>query len=215
MNIIQKHYNQKALDYEISAIRLKKILEICNNLKNKKVLDVGCATGYLGKKLEKNGAQVTGIDISNAALKRAREVLSFVKVVDLNDGKLPFNDKTFDLIVASEVIEHLFKPLIILKEFKRVLRDEGRLIITTPNLLYWGHRLKFLIGRFNYTDQGSFDEGHIHFYTYITLKSDLQEARFVLIKENNIYAGEKFKLFKEIFPAIFSYQFIFQCKKKV
>ena len=213
MNTFQKHYNQKAEDYKISAPRFEKILEICTDLKNKKVLDVGCATGYLGKEFAKRGAEVTGIDIAKAALKKASEVLSFVKLVDLNDGKLPFKDKTFDLIVASEVIEHLFKPSIILKEFKRVLKDDGKLIITTPNLLYWGHRLKFLIGRFGYTEEGPFDVGHIHFYTYQTLTGDLHKSGFRIVKENHVYAkGNIISLLKNAFPGIFAYQFVIKVR---
>ena len=163
MNTIKKHYGQKAKDYKVNPSRLNKILAICTDLKNKKVLDVGCSIGYLGQELEKRGAEVTGIDISKEALKKAHEVLSFTKVVDLNEGELPFKDRTFDLIVASEVIEHLFKPVIVLKELRRIVKDKGGLIITTPNFLYWGHRLKFLIGRFGYTGEGPFDIGPNHF----------------------------------------------------
>src|SRR3990167_915432 len=123
MNNIKNHYDQKAGNYITSDVRLSKVLEICANLKNKKFLDVGCSTGYLGQKLEKRGAEVTGIDISKVALKKAQEVLSFTKVVDLNEGELPFKDRTFDLIVASEVIEHLFKPVIVLKELRRIVKE--------------------------------------------------------------------------------------------
>lgn len=214
MSNIKKYYDQKAADYVVSDVRLSKILEICTDLKNKKVLDVGCGTGYLGEELETRGAEVTGIDISKVALKKAHEVLSFTKVVDLNEDKIPFKDKTFDLIVVSEVIEHLFKPVIILEELRRILRDKGQLIITTPNFLYWGHRLKFLIGRFGYTDEGPFDIGHIHFYTYQTLIDDLHKSGFRIVKDNHVYAkGNFLSLLKNTFPGIFAYQFIVKCIK--
>lgn len=214
MSNIRKHYNQKAGNYVVSDVRLSKILEICTDLKNKKVLDVGCGTGYLGEELETRGAKVTGIDISKVALKKAHEVLSFTKVVDLNEDELPFKDRTFDLIVASEVIEHLFKPVIILEELRRILRDKGQLIITTPNFLYWGHRLRFLIGRFGYTDEGPFDIGHIHFYTYQTLIDDLHKSGFRIVKDNHVYAkGNFLSLLKNTFPGIFAYQFIVKCIK--
>ena len=204
MNNIKKHYDQKAGNYLISDVRLSKILEICANLKNKKVLDVGCSTGYLGQKLEKRGAEVTGIDISKVALKKAQEVLSFTKVVDLNEGELPFKDGTFDLIVASEVIEHLFKPVIVLKELRRILKDKGGIIITTPNFLYWGHRLQFLFGNFQYSKQGTFDESHVRFFSYSLLKQMLQKNQLNIIRENHLTGGLVGQLLVPLAPQVFA-----------
>lgn len=197
-------------------MRESKLLSlISEDIKNKFIMDVGCSTGYLGQKLEKLGAKVTGIDISQKAIKEAQKVLTNTKVVDLNNsGRTPFKDNTFDIVIASEIIEHLFQPANTLKEFYRVLKSDGQLILSTPNFLYWGNRLKFLIGQFKYTQSGMFDEGHIHFYTYQSLREDLADAGFEIDKENHVFAGGNLLNFiRSKFPALFAYQFVLKCQK--
>ena len=216
MNIIKKHYQQKAPYYGMPLSRMNKILELMGkNLKGKRVLDVGCSTGYFGREIEKYGAKVTGVDISEPAIKKAKKILSAAVTVDLNEQKLPFKSKSFDIVVASELIEHLFRPTIFIKDAHRVLKNDGNLIVTTPNLLYWANRLKFLLGNFNYEKEGVFDEGHIHFYTFKTLKEDLRESGFSISNMNNLYPARWVTSVRNLFPGLFAYQFVIEAKKKV
>lgn len=209
------YYSNKVNVYGMPKNREKRIMQLIEeNVKNKSILDVGCSEGYFGSKLKKKGAKVIGVDISKSAIKIAKQVLNEVRLVDLNDGKLPFQDRTFDIIVASEVIEHLIQPQKILNELARVVKKEGMVIITTPNFMYWGNRRKFLRGDFRYTKSGMFDESHIHFYTYKTLKEDLKKAGFAIILENHVLAGSGFlSSVRKRFPSIFAYQFLIKCAK--
>lgn len=208
----RNYYSDKSLDYGISKRRKEAIIALLEDIKNTTVLDVGCSTGYLGKEFIDRGAKVYGIDISKKALNEARKVLTKVNIIDLNKQKLPFSRGQFDLIVASEVIEHLQNPLLALKELNRVLKNNGGLIITTPNFLYWGNRIKFLKGKFAYEKIGMFDEGHVHFYTYDSLKNDLKKSNFKIIEENHLYPGSSFfNVFKKYFPELFAYQFVIKC----
>lgn len=215
MKSLKKYYQSRSLGYGISKVREEKLITLLGkDIQDKAILDIGCSTGYFGAQLMKKGAKVTGIDISTKAIKEAKKVLTEAKVVDLNEGKLPFKNKVFDSIIASELLEHLFQPINILKEAHRILKDGGELIISTPNLLYWGNRLKFMKGEFVYQKSGVFDEGHIHFYTHQTLKKDLTEAGFKIAKENHVFAGSNTLLkVKSSFPGIFAYQFVLVCKK--
>lgn len=211
---LKNYYEEKAVSYGIKEVRLKNILELFKNVKGLSILDVGCSYGYLGAKLKKRGAKVTGIDISKRAINRARRILDNAKVVDLNSEKIPFKNATFDMIVASEVIEHLFFPNSFLKELHRILKKGGILIITTPNLLYWGNRLNFLLGKFKYTQEGIFDESHIHFFTYKTLIEELKTNKFKIVSEKHVYPGPKvLTLVKNMRPSLFSYQMAFKAKK--
>ena len=215
MNNLQALYDQKVKLYKPSKVRESKILELMrSNTKGKKVLDIGCADGSFGSKLAKKGALVYGVDISPVAVKIAIRKLKDAYVADLNNQKLPFAAKTFDFVIASEIIEHLFNPANLLMEIKRVLKDKGILILTTPNFLYWGNRIKFIFGNFKYQTSGIFDEGHVHFYTYRSLRSEIKEAGLNILRENHVYAGsEIFKSIKSRFPSLFAYQFVIQCTK--
>lgn len=211
------YYESKSLSYGIHRNREKKLLSLIEvDLKDRKVLDIGCSTGYLGSKIKERGAEVIGIDISSEAVKQAGKLLDKAMVVDLNEGKLPFKDNTFDLIIASELIEHLFQPIIILKEIYRILKPTGKVLLSTPNLLYWGNRLKFLKGEFVYQKSGVFDEGHVHFYTHATLKDDLEKAGLKIVKYNHVFAGsETLNIVKNKFPGVFAYQFVILCEKSL
>jgi len=98
---------------------------------NKTALDIGCRDGYWSKWLVKQGYKVTSLDIEphfKGAIQH-----------DLNEG-LPFKNNTFDLVLCTEVIEHVQKPSYLLTEIDRVLKPKGISVITTPNsnwFLYW------------------------------------------------------------------------------
>jgi ubiquinone/menaquinone biosynthesis C-methylase UbiE len=119
------------------------------------------------------GARPVGADVAEAALERARDrhpELAF-ELVPL-DGPLPFADNSFDVVWASEVIEHIGDTARWLSEIRRVLAPGGRLLITTPS----HGRLRVLLGgmeRFS-PPQGD----HLHLYTRASLKQVLEEFGF-------------------------------------
>lgn len=210
------YYQTKSLVYGMSKTREEKLLEILGkNIKGKKILELGCSTGYFGTKLKKFGGNVVGVDISKKAINEAKKVLDKAIVLDLNEGKLPFSTKEFDIVIAAELIEHLFQPQNLLNSVAKIIKDEGVFILTTPNLLYWGNRLKFLKGEFVYQKSGVFDEGHVHFYTHKTLENDIGNSGFKIIKENHVFAGtDSIFGLKNKMPGIFAYQFVIVCQKK-
>jgi len=100
-------------------------------------LDIGCREGYQTEFLKAKGYRVTSIDIE----KSIPECI----VMDANK-KLKFKDDSFDLIWCSEVIEHLDNPKFSVGEFRRVLKPNGKMILTTPNSYCWVFRLLHLFG---------------------------------------------------------------------
>lgn len=112
-----------------------------------RMLDVGCGDGRLAREIKHVLPRVVvhGCDLSVAALNRA-EGLDRRYAVDLNVDRLPEPDGSLDLVVASEVIEHVIDPGRAVAEFHRVLRPGGHVLITVPNVAFWRFRLEALRG---------------------------------------------------------------------
>jgi 2-polyprenyl-3-methyl-5-hydroxy-6-metoxy-1,4-benzoquinol methylase len=101
-----------------------------------RILDVGCGDAYITSLIFETFKDVIGIDISEKAIKIAREKSQGVRFAVTSCTNLPFSGESFDTIVASEIIEHVSYEdgKSFLKEAARVLTPKGRIIISTPNL---------------------------------------------------------------------------------
>ncbi len=111
------------------------------------VLEVGTTPGQFTRLLVESGYYVAGVDLdphNRAAL--WDELGVEVRQANLEQEQVPFDDAQFDCVVFSEVIEHLvYSPLPVLREFSRVLKPGGTLIISTPNELYFKSRMRTLL----------------------------------------------------------------------
>jgi 2-polyprenyl-3-methyl-5-hydroxy-6-metoxy-1,4-benzoquinol methylase len=96
------------------------------------ILDIGCATGALIASLRDKGWRVTGVEISPSAVYAKNERKLEVRNIPLEENNFP--DNSFDVILASHLIEHLNDPKIFLEETYRILKNGGFLFITTPNI---------------------------------------------------------------------------------
>lgn len=138
-----------------------------------RALDVGCGIGDFTAVLAQAGAQPIGVDVAEAALARARTrhpALDF-RIVPF-DGPLPFEDNAFDLVWASEVIEHVGDTARWLSEVRRVLAPGGRLLITTPS----HGRLRVALEGVERFSEPLGD--HLHLYTKRSLGYLLDEFGF-------------------------------------
>lgn len=117
--------------------------------KTKTVLDVGCGDGFflanvagiLGKR-----SDLHGVDYSRYELRRAKKLPYTFKWANIEETGLPYKDRTFDLVYAAELLEHLVNPDFFLQECRRVLKPGGYLIISTPNSMAWYNRILVLFG---------------------------------------------------------------------
>jgi SAM-dependent methyltransferase len=111
----------------------------------KRVLDLGCRSGALTRHFLE-GNEVVGLDVDRAALAKA-EALGIEPVQANVDEPLPFEDASFDAVVAGELFEHLQFPDALVAEIRRVLRPAGVLVGSVPNAYRAQSRLLFLRGR--------------------------------------------------------------------
>lgn len=98
------------------------------------MLDYGCGVGYVCSLFADEGWETTGVDISTAALEIAREReprASFLEARD--DGSLPFPDTRFDLIACLGTLEHIPDPEPVVRELRRVARNDGTAVWVVPN----------------------------------------------------------------------------------
>lgn len=104
------------------------------DVKQGKILDVGAGNAWIAEHYIKKGFEVVSMDISLVNLKKAKEKVPHPlhSCVSSDAFSLPYKDSSFDLVVASEVIEHVHDPEGFVKELSRVVKKGGQLIITTP-----------------------------------------------------------------------------------
>ena len=129
------------------------------------ILDIGCGTGVNAAALAAKGHFVTGVDVSPVAIERFRGHGFDGHVANLEDG-LPLTSKRFEVVFASEVLEHVVDTERCLAEMFRVVVPDGRLVLSTPNSAFWLYRLAGLIGL---TVSELQHPGHLRFFS----KSDL------------------------------------------
>jgi SAM-dependent methyltransferase len=113
--------------------------------RGQRVLDLGCRSGALTRHFL-DGNSVVGLDVDAAALEKARTL--GIEPVQANvEERLPFDDASFDAVVAGELFEHLRFPDALVAEIERVLRPEAVLVGSVPNAFRLQSRLRFLRGR--------------------------------------------------------------------
>jgi ubiquinone/menaquinone biosynthesis C-methylase UbiE len=140
---------------------------------DQRVLDMGCGTGVFTTALREAGARVVGVDVAQAALDRARARDPELELRRVEfDQPLPFEDSSFDLVWASEVIEHVGDTARWLSEIRRVLVPGGGLLLTTPS----HGRLRLLLGGIERYSEPLGD--HLHLYTRGSLRKVLDEFGF-------------------------------------
>jgi 2-polyprenyl-3-methyl-5-hydroxy-6-metoxy-1,4-benzoquinol methylase len=170
------------LELQLLALKDADLWELEGELKNGKgaalqkltVLDIGCATGSLLAALRERGWEGTGVEISRPQAEYARKERGLdVRNVPLEENHFPA--ASFDVVLASHLIEHLNDPAGLVREVRRILVPQGRFIVTTPNID--GFQARLFRGRWR---SAIFD--HLYLFSKKNLRCLLGENGFFIEK---------------------------------
>ncbi|UCE11583.1 MAG: methyltransferase domain-containing protein [Candidatus Thorarchaeota archaeon] len=183
-------------DYQFEFFRVKRLmmLSMIDN-EPEKILELGCAGGWLGEKLKRKfKAEVHGVDISPNALRLAENRGLIAKEFDLDGNRWPYEDNTFDVVIAGDLLEHLFDTETVVAEAYRVLRQGGLFIVSAPNINCYYNRLWVLFGKLPYWIESApnlvfvplakdfgdtfFNPGHIRVFNKESLTKLLEHFEF-------------------------------------
>jgi 2-polyprenyl-3-methyl-5-hydroxy-6-metoxy-1,4-benzoquinol methylase len=165
------------------------------------LLDVGCGAGAFAATLRTARAgrqlEIWGVELSPEAAARARATIDHVLVGDAHACLRELPDARFDCVVMNDVLEHLVEPALLLHEARRVLRPDGVLVASLPNVRYFFNVWDLVVrGRWDYTDEGILDRTHLRFFTRSSLVRLFTEAGFDMVRMQGINptGSLKFKL---------------------
>lgn len=160
--------------------------------RDQRVLELGCSAGHMSRVFKDRGCQVVGVELDAQAANAARSWCEAVYVANLDDPdwvQLLKDEAPFDVVVAADVLEHLRDPRTCLAQLRRLLKSEGRIVLSTPNIAHGGVLAGLLQGQFNYRATGLLDSTHIHFFTQKSLCDALEAEGFVIEHLSPVEAG--------------------------
>lgn len=173
--------------------------------KNKQVLDIGCASGYLARQMKKRNCLVTGVEVDKKSAKKAQKYCRKVIIGDIEDRKtlIKIGKKEYDVILATDVLEHLENPGEVLKNLAVFMKKNSRLIISVPNIAFLTNRLLLLLGKFEYTSYGIMDLTHLRFFTKKTILKIVEKEGYKVEKLDFIANFTQLPFFMKTLHPIF------------
>lgn len=170
--------------------------------KKKKILELAGGSNLYFRKYSKNN-EIYLLDISSNVIKNAKPFIKEGKLCDFDKDKIPYPDNYFDIVVAGEIIEHLFFPKHFVDEIHRVLKKKGTFLGSCPNFFNYRRRIEYLLGINN---ESPINSHHIRFFNLYYVKKLLSE-KFEIVE---IVSSSKFNIFKSLLAG----GFIWKCKKR-
>lgn len=151
----------------------------------KRVLELGSGPGSITRLLKANECRVTALELDAKAIEIVSEYCDVVMQCDLNDPAWPkklSGSEQFDVIVAGDVLEHLYDPWLVLTSVKPLLSDTGYVVISLPHIGHNAVIACLLAGDFGYQPWGLLDKTHIRFFAIENIQKLFNEADFKIIE---------------------------------
>ena len=182
----------------------------------KRVLELGCSTGFITRRLLQQDCTVTAVENDLEAAEAAAATGAAVLKRDLNSQDWVSGLKPeFDVVLMGDVLEHLVRPAHVLRQVRPLLRTGGYAVICLPNVAHWLTRSQMAFGRFDYQPTGTLDTTHLRFFTVRSSRQMIESAGFRLLKTHPIIGGQMsghlrpaWQLLAHLRPGLFAYQLL-------
>lgn len=177
-NLLQKKWHTGKLNAVMSEI----------GIPPKKILDVGCASGWFLSQLqnEYNNAKCYGVDIYDLGISYGKKKYPKMNFVVSDAHNLPFKAGTFDLVICTEVLEHVDDPIKVLAEIKRVLKKDGQAIIELDSGSILFSTVWFL---WKLSKGGVWNHAHLHSFNVQKLEKMIKKVGFKINSKRRFNLG--------------------------
>ncbi len=207
MSVKQFENNRWSRDEQAVCFRHTAALKMIGN---GTVLDLGSGDGLLLSLLKEKGISGIGLDISEEGVAQTRAKGIEASVFDFN-GRIPFENNTFDTVVMLDILEHLYIPENLFKEAARV--SKKTVILSVPNFSSLPARIQTLLGRVPENNKPR--KGHIFWFTYAVLQKMVKEVGLNLIDirvntfwQDYFLVGMISRFLAKTWPSLFALSFV-------
>lgn len=142
-------------------------VDILPDNQNLRILEIGCgngATGVLALRLKKC-VEYVGVEMFASEGAKAKDVLTKIHIGNVESMELPYPPGYFDVLIASEVLEHLVDPYAVVQRLSALVKPGGRIFASSPNISWFGNIIGLIKGKFDYVDEGMMDRTHLRWFT--------------------------------------------------
>lgn len=158
----------------------QQLLRLLGQGGGRSLLDVGCAQGAVASGLQKQGWSVVGVEPDPFDADEARK-LGFPVITGYMEDVLEAAVDRYDVVLFADVLEHMACPEDALRDARRLLKPDGFVVASIPNVAHLAVRLQLLMGSFTYTDRGPLDRTHLRFYTRKTVEKLFTESGYEVL----------------------------------
>lgn len=177
------------------------------------ILEIGCGDGATAEYARREGkcGRYVGVELSAAAAALAARSLDQVLVGDIESMDLPLEAASFDVLIASEVLEHLVDPWSVLQRLRPLLRPGARVFASSPNVAHKSTFAMLLAGRWDLEDSGRMDRTHLRWFTPRTFQDMFEQCGYRVVRLGSVRPpSAKTRLVNALTGRRFSHLFVSQ-----